>query len=112
MKTGNMPHFNLVSPDRFDMLLRGILTVMAAGLIVVPTYFLFILQPEDRSQVKSRAGSQMGLIFACTLAFSACCSIFTKARKQEVFTATAAYSAVLVVFLSNTSQVMLVNNTP
>lgn len=106
-----MPNFNLVSPDRFDVLLRGILTVLAAFLLVVPTYVLFMLQPQERSQVKSRARLQMFSVFIFTLAFSACCSIFTKARKQEVFTATVAYSSVLVVFLSNTSQVMLVTNS-
>jgi O-antigen ligase len=106
-----MPNFNLVCPDRFDILLRGILTLLTACLLVVPTCALFELQPQERSQIKSRARLQMLIIFFFTLAFSACCSIFTKARKQEVFTATAAYSAVLVVFLSNTSQVMLATNS-
>ncbi|KAK4695137.1 hypothetical protein P7C71_g2560, partial [Lecanoromycetidae sp. Uapishka_2] len=69
-----------------------------------------MLQPQDPSQFKSRAGLQIFVIWAFTMVFSACGSIFSKARKQEVFTATAAYSAVLVVFLSNTSQVKLASN--
>ena len=45
------------------------------------------------------------LYFLSTLAFLASCSLFAKARKQEVFTATATATAtstaVLVIFLGN-----------
>ena len=43
------------------------------------------------------------LYFLSTLAFLASCSLFAKARKQEVFTvtATATSTAVLVIFLGN-----------
>jgi len=42
------------------------------------------------------------LIFA--LAFATVVSLFTSARRQEVFAATAAYCAVLVVFIGNLQQ--------
>ena len=103
IKTGSLPHLNLVSPERFDAFLRAILTFLAANLLLVPVIILFELQPTDKAQLKSQGRFQILVVFLFTMTFSACCSIFTKARKQEVFTATAAYSAVLVVFLGNTS---------
>ena len=57
--------------------------------------------------MESRPAYQVSVTLAFTLAFVASCSIFTKARIQEVFFATAAYCAVLVVFLSSTQ-----SNTP
>jgi len=107
LKTGETPYLNLVSPDRFDIVLKGLLTLIAASLLSFPILILFKLQPTEPSEIKSRSGWQIFCVFVSTLAFSACCFIFTKARKQEVFTATAAYSAVLVIFLGNTLQMMM-----
>lgn len=106
IKTGSFDLLNLTSPERLDILLRTILTLLAAGLLLVPVIILFELQPDDPAQVRSRNRWQILVVFLFTLTFSACCSLFTKARKQEVFTATAAYSAVLVVFLGNNSNAM------
>ena len=103
IKTGSLPHLNLVSPERFDAFLRAILTFLAATLLLVPVIILFELQPTDKAHIRSQGRFQILVVFLSTMTFSASCSIFTKARKQEVFTATAAYSAVLVVFLGNTS---------
>lgn len=105
-KTGSMPYMNLVSPKRFDVLLKVILTLIASVLLLAPVFILFKIQPTKPSQVQDRSRSQMAVVFLFTLTFSACCTIFTKARKQEIFTATAAYSAVLVVFLGNTSNIV------
>ena len=105
IKTGTLPHLNLVSPERFDAFLRAILTFLAANLLLVPVIILFELQPTNEAHYKSQGRFQILVVFLFTMTFSACCSIFTKARKQEVFTATAAYSAVLVVFLGNTSSI-------
>jgi hypothetical protein len=41
---------------------------------------------------------------AFALAFATAVSLFTSARRQEVFAATAAYCAVLVVFIGNLQQ--------
>jgi len=101
-----MPYLNLVSPERLDILLKAFLTILASLLLLAPVSILFMLQPAQPSQVRARSRSQIGVVFLFTLVFSICCSAFTKARKQEIFTATAAYSAVLVVFLGNTSQML------
>ena len=101
---------NLISPERIDILLRILLTIIAAVLLLAPVIVLVQLQPNEASQVSQRNWLQILTIFLFTLAFSASCSIFTKARRQEVFSATAAYCAVLVVFLGNTSNVIIISN--
>ena len=96
---------HLVSMDRLDNVLRAVITVIAATLLLVPVFLLFKLQPANKSDIERSSKYQILTIFIFTLLFSASCSIFTQAKRQEVFTATAAYSAVLVVFLGNTSNV-------
>ncbi|KAL8685523.1 MAG: hypothetical protein Q9218_007709 [Villophora microphyllina] len=97
---------SLISPYRLDILLRIVLTILAAVLLLVPVIILFELQPTHRQDVRRNCWFQILTIFVFTLIFSASCSVFTKARRQEVFTATAAYCAVLVVFLGNTMNVL------
>lgn len=98
---------SLISQDRIEVLLRIVLTIIAVVLLLVPVLILYETQPTTASEIKSSSRAQITTIFSFTIAFSASCSIFTKARKQEVFTATAAYCAVLVVFLGNTSNVIV-----
>lgn len=105
-KTGD-EELNLLSSNRFDILLRVVLTIIAAVLLLIPVYILFRLQPTSQAEFRRKSNYQILTVFLFTLAFSASCSIFTRARRQEVFTATAAYSAVLVVFLGNASNVMI-----
>ena len=100
----------LLSPRRFDILLRMVLTIIAAVLLLAPVSILFELQPSSQAEAKRMGNYQILTIFLFTLLFSASCSIFTRARRQEVFTATAAYCAVLVVFLGNTTNVVVATN--
>ena len=109
-QSGSQKGMNLISPERLDILLRILITVIAAVLLLAPVIILVQLQPNEPSQVSRRNWLQIITIFSFTLAFSASCSIFTKGRRQEVFTATAAYCAVLVVFLGNTSKVIVISN--
>ena len=104
-----MEAVQLVSPDRLDIVIRASITIIASILLLVPIYVLFKLQPYHRSEVERQSNYQILTVFVFTLLFSASCSIFTQARRQEVFAATAGYAAVLVVFLGNTSNVMLQN---
>ena len=105
-KTGS-EELNLLSADRLDILLRIVITIIAAVLLLIPVFVLFRLTPTSREEFERKSNYQILTIFVFTLAFSASCSIFTQARRQEVFTATAAYSAVLVVFLGNTTNIMV-----
>ncbi|KAL2056583.1 hypothetical protein ABVK25_002977 [Lepraria finkii] len=104
-KTGDEA-IQLVSNRRFDILIRGIITLIAAVLLLVPVFLLFKLQPTNKSEFERKSNYQILTVFAFTLFFSAFYSIFTQASRQEVFAATAAFSAVLVVFLGNTSSIM------
>ncbi|KAI4232044.1 MAG: hypothetical protein LQ352_008367, partial [Teloschistes flavicans] len=96
----------LLSSDRLDILLRIVLTILAAILLLGPVMILFELQPTHRHDVRRNSWYQILTVLVFTLVFSASCSIFTKARRHQVFTATAAYCAVLVVFLGNTTNVL------
>ena len=106
IKTGDEA-LGLVSLDRIDNILSTIVTVLAAILPLAPIFILFKLRPTNKSDIEKQSNYQILTIFIFTLLFSASCSIFTQVKKQEVFTATAAYSAVLVVFLGNTSNVLV-----
>ena len=106
LKTGNEEGLRLLSADRLDIFLHIVLTVIATVLLLVPVFTLFRLQPTCRADIRRKSNYQLLTVFIFTLIFSASCCIFTKARRQEVLTATAAYCAVLVVFLGNTSTAM------
>lgn len=88
-----------------------ILTILASALLLVPVFVLFKLQPINQAELETKSNYQILTIFLFTLFFAASCSIFTNARRQEVLTATAAYSAVLVVFLGNTSNIMTMQSS-
>jgi len=82
--------------DRIDMFLRVIMTFIVTFLLMLPIFLLSLLQqaaPFVRDAV----------ILAATLAFAVLIAILTKARRSELFTATAAYCAVLVVFVTSNS---------
>lgn len=104
--SGNVPKLELLSPRRLDNLLRIILSVLAVALLLLPVVILYRIQPLTPEQIRSRSKVQILTIFAFTLVFSTAVSITTRAKRQEVFAATAAYCAVLVVFLGNTSNVL------
>ena len=102
--------FHLLTQKRLDVFLRVVLTVLASILLLVPVFILFELQPSYPEEVRQKSNYQILVIFLFTLAFAASLSIFTRAKRQEVFQATAAYSAVLVIFLGNTSNVVVATN--
>ena len=106
LKTGN-EDLQLLSTERLDIFLQIVLTIIATVLLLAPVFTLFRLQPATPAEFRSKSNYQILTVFVFTLVFSASCSIFTKAKRQEVFTATAAYCAVLVVFLGNASNVLM-----
>ncbi|KAL8919093.1 MAG: hypothetical protein Q9208_006977 [Pyrenodesmia sp. 3 TL-2023] len=100
-KTGNI-RVNLLSPRRLEVFVRTIFTILTAVLFLVPVLAMLELQPSHAHQARHAEYMQLAIVLVFTILFSASCSIFTKAKRQEVFTATGAYCAVLVVFLGNT----------
>lgn len=107
-RTGNVK-VTLLSQKRLEIFLRAIFVLLTTILFLVPVFILLRLQPSYQDEVRHKENLQLVTILAFTLTFSASCSIFTKAKRQEVFMATGAYCAVLVVFLGNT-QNAIINN--
>jgi len=70
--------------------IRGIKTLVACMLPVVGIVVLYIVESPS---------TRLGVIAACTAFFSLTMSSFTSASMTDIFTATAAFSAVLVVFV-------------
>ncbi|KAF2028209.1 hypothetical protein EK21DRAFT_114124 [Setomelanomma holmii] len=87
------------TPSRINKLANSILPVLVLTLLVLPIYLLYHMVHDIRND---RAYSMcIGTLLVFTLAFSAILSLFTKAKRHEIFAAAAAYCAVLVVFLGN-----------
>jgi hypothetical protein len=66
-------------------------TVLAAVLLFGAIISLYIVQNEH---------ALLGMLSGWTVLFAACVGLLTSARRDQIFGATAAYAAVLVVFLS------------
>lgn len=83
-------------------------TILAAGLLFGSIITLYVVKSEK---------ALLGMLSAWTVLFAACVGFLTNARRDQLFAATAAYAAVLVVFISGnlgsptTSDVRPVNCT-
>lgn len=75
-------YVQLYSKYRVDVLARLILTIVSVLLLAAPTAILFLV-PEH-------GWFKIVLIMIFTLLFSAALSVFTKAKRHEMFAATAA----------------------
>jgi len=91
------PHVHYYSEDRMGTLMKIIVAIASIALLFVP---IFIFLSYKAFSVKSLTA--ITLSFA--LIFATAISVFTSATRQEVFASTAAYAAVLVVFIGNLFQ--------
>lgn len=90
--------------------LIGLILIAILSLeLLVPLLALNKLQTDDPTKVQQSSNNQILVIFFSTMVFAGSCSSLTSARRQEVFAATAAYCAVLVVFLGNSSNIVFVS---
>lgn len=71
--------------------------VAAISMLIVS---LLLISAIVLLHVISNAQAKLGIVAAFTLVFALCVALLTNARRTEVFAATAAYAAVLVVFVS------------
>lgn len=78
----NDAYVHLYSKYRIDTLVRLILTTITVVLLVVPTAVLY--------KVSGRSALKIGLIVFFTLLFSIALGVLTKAKRHEMFAATAA----------------------
>ncbi|KAF2657862.1 hypothetical protein K491DRAFT_313155 [Lophiostoma macrostomum CBS 122681] len=87
------------TPSRISKATNCILTVLILILMIVPVYILYHMVHDIGT--RHAYTTCLGILLVFTLAFSSVLSLFTKARRHEIFAAAAAYCAVLVVFLGN-----------
>ncbi|KAH7072411.1 hypothetical protein FB567DRAFT_202770 [Paraphoma chrysanthemicola] len=94
------PHLFYYSHSRVEKLVGVIITAIIFILLVLPVVAMYKLTSVgDRNSTFDA----VGILVVFTLLFSAAMSLLTKARRHELFAASAAYCAVLVVFISNFS---------
>ncbi|KAK6851579.1 hypothetical protein PG995_011704 [Apiospora arundinis] len=95
------PDVQYYSKVRKDCFNTTILCMVLISLLVLPIFVLYKLlndHPNEKSYTVS-----IGVLLVFVLVFSAVLSLFTKARRHEIFAAAAGYAAVLVVFFGNIS---------
>lgn len=66
-------------------------TILAAALLIGAIIGLYFVK---------KPGKRLGMVAGLTACFALCVWLLTNARRAELFVATAAYAAVLVVFVS------------
>jgi uncharacterized membrane protein len=84
------------SSDRLGAFIKIIIAFASTTLLLVPIY-IFLAR-----NMSTKMMAFVTLTFA--FAFATAVSLFTSANRQDVFAATAAYCAVLVVFTGNLQQ--------
>lgn len=86
------------SAERIAKLVGVIITSIIFILLVLPVVAMYKLTYIDN---RNSTFDAVGILVVFTLLFSAAMSLLTKAKRHELFAASAAYCAVLVVFISN-----------
>ncbi|KAJ4348443.1 uncharacterized protein N0V89_009817 [Didymosphaeria variabile] len=115
-KTTNK-YITLYSSTRIDKLANILITLIIFALLVVPVVAMYLLTStsvhsgndsgsSDSSVLSMDSNTRdtlnaVGLLIVFTLLFSAAMSLLTKAARHELFAASAAYCAILVVFIGN-----------
>ena len=97
-KTVN-PDIHYYTRSRVDKLIAVIITSIIFILLVLPVVAMYRLTASNATPHSTF--SAIGVLVVFTLLFSAAMSLITKAQRHELFAASAAYCAVLVVFISN-----------
>ena len=90
-----------ISRSRVEFFVGLIITSLIFVLLVVPVVVMYKMTSVSRSQ--DSVFTAIGVLIIFTLLFSAAMGLLTVAKRHEIFAASAAYCAVLVVFISNFS---------
>lgn len=89
------------SSHRVELFVGLIMTFIVFVLLVLPVVAMYKL--TSFGQGSHGTFDAIGVLVIFTLLFCAAMSMLTKAKRHELFAASAAYCAVLVVFISNFS---------
>ncbi|KAJ4344293.1 hypothetical protein N0V95_006170 [Ascochyta clinopodiicola] len=98
---------SLYSASRIDKMVNIFITFVIFILLVIPIVTMYhltstIAMDSNTPAVTSRnTFNAVGVLIVFTLLFSAAMSVLTKAARHEMFAASAAYCAILVVFIGN-----------
>ncbi|KAK5732267.1 hypothetical protein LTR17_010713 [Elasticomyces elasticus] len=96
-KTTNK-YIHYYSSSRINRVVGMIITVVIFILLIVPVITMYRLTSFGDQATTLDA---VGILIVFTMLFSAAMSLLTKASRHELFAASAAYCAILVVFISN-----------
>ncbi|KAK5705532.1 hypothetical protein LTR97_002651 [Elasticomyces elasticus] len=96
-KTTNK-YIHYYSSSRINRVVGMIITVVIFILLIVPVITMYRLTSFGNQATTLDA---VGILIVFTMLFSAAMSLLTKASRHELFAASAAYCAILVVFISN-----------
>ncbi|KAL6707392.1 hypothetical protein ACN47E_004171 [Coniothyrium glycines] len=119
-KTTNA-YISLYSSTRIDKLVNVLITFVIFCLLVIPVVTMYqltstnthteadpsgnrttVAQVQTEVKISSRdTFNAVGVLIVFTLLFSAAMSLLTRAARHELFAASAAYCAILVVFIGN-----------
>jgi ABC-type transport system involved in cytochrome bd biosynthesis fused ATPase/permease subunit len=88
------------SPSRIKKLVGLTITMIIFILLVLPVVAMYKLTSVGN---RNSTFAAVGILVVFTLLFSAAISLLTKAKRHELFAASAAYCAVLVVCITNFS---------
>lgn len=96
------------SASRVEAFVGLIITSIIFVLLILPVVAMYKLTSFGTGQTGTF--DAIGVLVVFTLLFSAAMSMLTKARRHELFASSAAYCAVLVVFISNFSNSNISNS--
>lgn len=88
------------SPSRISMLVNPVITGIIFVLLAAPVVSMYLLSTLKTGKAMFAA---IGVLMVFTLLFAAAMSLLTKARRHKLFAASAAYCAVLIVFIGSTN---------
>ncbi|KAF2756293.1 hypothetical protein EJ05DRAFT_478300 [Pseudovirgaria hyperparasitica] len=91
-------HIHFYSSTRVDAFIGLLITFIIFSLLVCPVVLMYKFSSSRNEQSTFDA---VAIMVVFTLLFSAAMSLVTKAARHELFAASAAYCAILVVFIGN-----------
>jgi hypothetical protein len=91
-------YLHYYSPARVDLLVNLIITAIIFILLIIPIIAFYEISDPGKASSPFLA---VGILIIFTLLFGGAMSSLTKATRQELFAASAAYCAILVVFIGN-----------
>jgi hypothetical protein len=95
MRIKTVSYYSVPRIERFTTLIIAFVIIM---LLAVPVFVMYRVTWEGGRRMTLL---NVGLLIVFSSIFSASMSLLTRAKRAELFTASAAYCAVLIVFIGN-----------